>query len=58
MAIIPGGFFRCECGKIHMLSVLANVCPKCGLDLRYYQWKSGMDRTAKNRVAQGFSASA
>lgn len=40
-------FFRCECGKIHMVSVLSEFCPRCGLDLRYAMFRSGMDRTKR-----------
>jgi len=37
-------FFRCECGKIHVVSVIADFCPRCGLDLRYAMFRSGSDR--------------
>jgi hypothetical protein len=37
-------FFRCDCGKIHLVSVLADFCPRCGLDLRFRLFRSGRDR--------------
>lgn len=38
-------FYRCECGKLHMISVLANFCPKCGLDLRFVMFRAGINRS-------------